>query len=59
MRAAGGLPPDLDFGPPGPHIVAGLLRTGAASHATPRNPAKRDSETESSSTAPPMVNAAG
>jgi hypothetical protein len=40
-------------------LVAGLLRTGAASHATPRNPANRDSETESSSMAPPMVNAAG
>ena len=48
-----------DFGPPEPHIVAGLLRTGAASHATPRNPANRDSDRDSSSMAPPMVNAAG
>ena len=48
IRAAGGLPPDLDWGPPEPHIVAGLLRTGAASHAARLNPANRDSETESS-----------
>jgi hypothetical protein len=59
IRAAGGLPPDLDFGPPEPHIFAGLLRTATVSHATPRNPANRDSETESSHMAPPMVNAAG
>ena len=48
IRAAGGLPPDLDWGPPEPHIVAGLLRRGAASHGTRLNPANRDSETESS-----------
>jgi hypothetical protein len=48
IQAAGGLPPDLDWGPPEPHIVAGLLRTGAASHAARLNPANRDSETESS-----------
>ena len=48
IRAAGGLPPDLDFGPPEPHIVAGLLRTGASSHAMRHNPTNRDSETESS-----------
>ena len=46
IRAAGGLPPDLDFGPPPPHIVAGLLRT--ASRAMRQNPTNRDSETESS-----------
>ena len=48
IRAAGGLPPDLDWGPPEPHIVAGLLRTGVASRATGLNPANRDSKTESS-----------
>jgi hypothetical protein len=33
--AAGGLPPDLDFGPPEPYIVAGLLRrAGEASRST-------------------------
>src|SRR5271165_164780 len=48
IRAAGGLPPDLDFGPPEPHIVTGLLRTGAMSHAMGLNPTNRDSETESS-----------
>jgi hypothetical protein len=48
IRAAGGLPPDLDWGPPEPHIVAGLLRAEAASHGTRLNPANRDSETESS-----------
>jgi hypothetical protein len=48
IRAAGGLPPDLDWGPPEPHIVAGLLRTGAPSHAARLNPANQDSETESS-----------
>src|SRR5271165_319192 len=34
IRAAGGLPPDLDFGPPEPHIVAGLLRRFASEHET-------------------------
>ncbi|HME27890.1 MAG TPA: hypothetical protein VKI44_42320 [Acetobacteraceae bacterium] len=48
IRAAGGLPPDLDFGPPPPHIVAGLLRTAGKSHAMRHNPTNRDSETESS-----------
>ena len=48
IRAAGGLPPDLDWAPPEPHIVAGLLRAGAASHGTRLNPANRDCETESS-----------
>jgi hypothetical protein len=48
IRAAGGLPPDLDFGPPEPHIVAGLLRTASASRVTRHNPDNRDSETESS-----------
>jgi hypothetical protein len=46
IRAAGGLPPDLDFGPPEPEIVAGLLRTAAASHATRHDPTNRDNETE-------------
>jgi hypothetical protein len=30
--AAGGLPPDLDFGPPEPEIVAALLRGAGVSH---------------------------
>lgn len=47
IRAAGGLPPDLDFGPPEPHIVAGLLRHDPASRAIRQNPTNRDSETES------------
>jgi hypothetical protein len=40
IRAAGGLPPDLDFGAPDPEIVAELLRTATFSaHAThTRNP---------------------
>jgi hypothetical protein len=47
IRASGGLPPDLDWAPPPPHIVAGLLRTAPASHATRPNPTNRDCETES------------
>src|SRR5271166_5655996 len=34
IRAAGGLPADLDFGPPEPRIVAGLLRNAASGHET-------------------------
>jgi hypothetical protein len=33
--AAGGLPPDLDFGPPEPEIVAALLRGTGASNGVP------------------------
>jgi hypothetical protein len=46
IRAAGGLPPDLDFGPPEPHIVVGLLRAGDASRAMRHNPGNRNNETE-------------
>jgi hypothetical protein len=31
IRAAGGLPPDLDFGPPEPEIVDALLRRAGIS----------------------------
>ena len=41
IRAAGGLPPDLDFGPPEPKIVAALLRgtetSSVSPHVTPSN----------------------
>ena len=35
IRAAGGLPPDLDFGPPEPEIVDALLRDARGSPAVP------------------------
>jgi hypothetical protein len=35
--AAGGLPPDLDFGPPEPEIVAALLRTAGISPCATRS----------------------
>jgi hypothetical protein len=42
IRAAGGLPPDLDFGPPEPALVAELLRTGDfSSQATHAQNAKQ------------------
>ncbi|HET7880730.1 MAG TPA: hypothetical protein VFL55_07570 [Acetobacteraceae bacterium] len=47
IRAASGLPPDLDFGPPEPHIVVGLLRSCDASRAVGLNPGNRDNETGS------------
>ena len=37
--AAGGLPPDLDFGPPEPYIVAGLLRRAGLA---PRDASRRE-----------------
>ena len=46
IRAAGGLPPDLDFGPPAPPVVVGLLRSGDASRTMRHHPVNRDSETE-------------
>ena len=47
IRAASGLPPDLDFGPPEPHIVVGLLRSCDASRTVGLNPGNRDNETGS------------
>jgi len=42
IRAARGLPPDLDFGPPEPALVAELLRTADFSpHATRAQHAKQ------------------
>jgi len=39
IRAAGGLPADLDFGPPDPEIVAVLLRGGGHTTQAPRQSA--------------------
>ena len=46
IRAAGGLPARLDFGPPAPPVVVGLLRSGDASRTMRHHPVNRDSETE-------------
>jgi hypothetical protein len=46
IRAAGGLPPDLDFGPPEPEIVDALLRSSDVLPGA-TNPTDRDAETES------------
>jgi hypothetical protein len=35
IRAAGGLPPDLDFGPPEPEIVDAILRGAGGAHTFP------------------------
>jgi hypothetical protein len=35
IRAAGGLPPDLDFGPPEPEIVEALLRGAGEAQSVP------------------------
>jgi hypothetical protein len=40
IRAAGGLPPDLDFGPPEPEIVAALLRGVGGAHPVPPHATK-------------------
>ncbi len=37
IRAAGGLPADLDFGPPEPEIVNALLRGSNGAHAVPHD----------------------
>jgi hypothetical protein len=49
IRAAGGMPADLDFGPPEPEIVNAILQgAGGAvlSHPTRHDPMDRNTETE-------------